>query len=67
MYFLLHCLFYGNFIFIALKFIECMCRCGLPLSFGDPVLDMWQSVVEDNLPHAEETIRVFLFIVCKNF
>ncbi len=45
---------------LALKFIECMCGCGLPLLLGHPVLDMWQSVVEDNLPHTEETIRVML-------
>lgn len=45
---------------LALKFIECMCECGLPLSYGDSVLDMWQTVVEDNLPHAEQSIRVWL-------
>ena len=42
----------------ALKFIECMCRCGLPLLLGEPVLEAWQLVIEENIPHAEETIRV---------
>ena len=59
----------------ALRFIEKMCICALPLPSTSPsnqvaaatttesaavplsVLDTWQWIVDDNLPHTEETIR----------
>ena len=52
----------------ALKFIESMCGCGIPVISASGsvvggeecgcVLDVWQAVVEDNLAHTEATLRV---------
>lgn len=52
---------------VALKFIEKMCLCSLPLPEesvpvqGQPavtsVLESWQCIIDDNLPHTEESIR----------
>lgn len=58
----------------ALKFIEIMCECGLPVRGGveegkgkaseleeeDDVLSVWQTIVDENLAHTEETLRVSL-------
>lgn len=40
----------------ALRFIERMCICELPVH-GHPVIDAWQQIIDDNLPHTEESIR----------
>ena len=49
----------------ALRFIEKMCICSLPLptpttpeaASPQSVLETWQWIVDDNLPHTEESIR----------
>ena len=56
-------------LFAALKFIEYMCECGLPVGGGvmgteeegEDVLGVWQAIVEDNLTHTEEALRVSPF------
>ena len=45
----------------VLRFIELMCACQLPVGVaggGAEVLDTWQAIVDDNLSHTEESIRV---------
>jgi len=45
---------------LALKFIENICACQVALSVSEQaeVLGAWQAIVEDNLSHTDETIRV---------
>ena len=42
----------------VLKFIEAMCACKLPMPANDPVLEVWQGIVDTNLSHTEDQIRV---------
>ena len=43
----------------VLKFIKGMCLSALP-AHGLPVLEVWQGIVNENLAHTEEEIRVTL-------
>lgn len=42
----------------ALHFISNMCACELPVNDHSTYLVSWQRVIDVNLPHTEETIRV---------
>ena len=49
-------------MYVVLKFIKVMCVCGVPADKA--VLDVWQTIVDENIPHTEEEIRVG--VVCRN-
>ena len=41
---------------LALKFIERCCLSGLVIT--QDILEVWQSIIDDNLPHTVDSIRV---------
>ena len=51
-----------NYTSIVLKYFERMCQCGVHTH--DPVVvETWQSIIDENIPHTEESIRVGLYFV----
>ena len=49
------------FLSPVLKYIERCCLSNLTIS--DDILEVWQSIINDNLPHTVESIRVSVILV----